>query len=75
MIHLQVAIVAWFEADFVCGSHSVGIPIVLVLHCLSLLFQSLQQYKNTRDKLGKWGMWTIPLIYYDKYSIHTVLQL
>ncbi|KAK4713586.1 hypothetical protein R3W88_019493 [Solanum pinnatisectum] len=50
MVHRQVATIAWFEADSVCGSHSVAIPIVLVLPYLFRLFQCLRQYKDTRDK-------------------------
>ncbi|KAH0652046.1 hypothetical protein KY284_031958 [Solanum tuberosum] len=50
MVHRQVATTAWFEADSVCGSHSVAIPIVLVLPYLFRLFQCLRQYKDTRDK-------------------------
>jgi len=49
-MHMQVATIAWFEADSVCGSHSVAIPIVLVLPYLFRLFQCLRQYKDTRDK-------------------------
>lgn len=47
---MQVATIAWFEGDSVCGSHSVAIPIVLVLPYLFRLFQCLRQYKDTRDK-------------------------
>ncbi|KAK4342014.1 hypothetical protein RND71_037830 [Anisodus tanguticus] len=50
MVHQQVATIAWFEADSVCGSHSVAIPIVLVLPYLCRLFQCLRQYKDTRDR-------------------------
>ncbi|KAK4342506.1 hypothetical protein RND71_038322 [Anisodus tanguticus] len=50
MVHRQVATIAWFEADSVCGSHSVAIPIVLVLPYLFRLFQCLRQYKDTRDR-------------------------
>ncbi|KAG4922392.1 hypothetical protein JHK86_051205 [Glycine max] len=31
MVNKQVATIAWLEADSVCGSHSVAIPIALVL--------------------------------------------
>ena len=48
--NLQVATIAWFEADSVCGSHSVAIPIVLVLPYLFRLFQCLRQYKDTGEK-------------------------
>ncbi|XP_073035464.1 uncharacterized protein [Primulina eburnea] len=50
MVHRQVATVAWFEADSVCGSHSVAIPIVLVLPYIFRLFQCLRQYKDTRER-------------------------
>ncbi|KAL3845222.1 hypothetical protein ACJIZ3_002625 [Penstemon smallii] len=50
MVHRQVATIAWFEADSVCGSHSVAIPIVLVLPYIFRLFQCLRQYKDTREK-------------------------
>ncbi|CAN4093824.1 unnamed protein product [Withania somnifera] len=50
MVHRQVATIAWFEADSVCGSHAVAIPIVLVLPYLFRLFQCLRQYKDTREK-------------------------
>ncbi|EMS66791.1 Phosphate transporter PHO1-2 [Triticum urartu] len=32
MVHRQVATIAWFEADSICGSHSVAIPLVLVFY-------------------------------------------
>lgn len=47
---IQVATIAWFEADSVCGSHSVAIPVVLVLPYLFRLFQCLRQYKDTGEK-------------------------
>lgn len=50
MVHRQVATIAWFEADSVCGSHAVAIPIVLVLPYLFRLFQCLRQYKDTKEK-------------------------
>ncbi|KAJ8449997.1 hypothetical protein Cgig2_029359 [Carnegiea gigantea] len=46
----KVATIAWFEADSVCGSHSVMIPLVLVLPYLFRLFQCLRQYKDTGEK-------------------------
>ncbi|RVW25503.1 hypothetical protein CK203_103512 [Vitis vinifera] len=48
--HMQVATIAWFEADSVCGSHSVAIPLVLVLPYLFRFFQCLRQYKDTGEK-------------------------
>ncbi|XP_057467333.1 uncharacterized protein LOC130756740 isoform X1 [Actinidia eriantha] len=50
MVHRQVATIAWFEADSVCGSHSVAIPVVLVLPYLFRFFQCLRQYKDTGEK-------------------------
>ncbi|KAF2292187.1 hypothetical protein GH714_015404 [Hevea brasiliensis] len=50
MVHRQVATIAWFEADSVCGSHSIAIPLVLVSHYCFRLFQCLRQYKETREK-------------------------
>ncbi|KAL9274944.1 SPX and EXS domain-containing protein [Drosera capensis] len=50
MLHGQVATIAWFEADSVCGSHSVAIPLVLVLPYIFRLFQCLRQYKDTGEK-------------------------
>ncbi|KAH7576786.1 hypothetical protein JRO89_XS01G0149500 [Xanthoceras sorbifolium] len=46
----KVATIAWFEADSVCGSHSIAIPLVLVLPYLFRFFQCLRQYKDTREK-------------------------
>ncbi|KAJ0807904.1 hypothetical protein HanLR1_Chr00c0951g0785551 [Helianthus annuus] len=48
--YCKVATIAWFEADSVCGSHSVAIPIVLVLPYIFRLFQCLRQYKDTKEK-------------------------
>ncbi|XP_050248065.1 uncharacterized protein LOC126695381 isoform X2 [Quercus robur] len=50
MVHRQVATIAWFEADSVCGSHSLAIPFVLVLPYLFRFFQCLRQYKDTGEK-------------------------
>ncbi|KAJ6683497.1 hypothetical protein OIU85_007209 [Salix viminalis] len=50
MVHRQVATIAWFEADSVCGSHSIGIPVALVLPYIFRLFQCLRQYKDTKEK-------------------------
>ncbi|KAF6160438.1 hypothetical protein GIB67_019207, partial [Kingdonia uniflora] len=50
MVHRQVATIAWFEADSVCGSHSIAIPLVLVLPYIFRFFQCLRQYKDTREK-------------------------
>ncbi|XP_019055871.1 PREDICTED: SPX and EXS domain-containing protein 5-like isoform X2 [Nelumbo nucifera] len=50
MVHQQVATIAWFEADSVCGSHSIAIPLVLVLPYICRLFQCLRQYKDTKEE-------------------------
>uniref|UniRef100_A0A1D1YV38 SPX and EXS domain-containing protein 1 n=1 Tax=Anthurium amnicola TaxID=1678845 RepID=A0A1D1YV38_9ARAE len=50
MVNRQVATIAWFEADSICGSHSIAIPLVLVLPYLFRLFQCLRQYKDTKEK-------------------------
>lgn len=47
---MQVATIAWFEADSICGSHSVAIPLVLVLPYIFRLMQCLRQYKDTKEK-------------------------
>ncbi|KAF5201221.1 EXS (ERD1/XPR1/SYG1) family protein, partial [Thalictrum thalictroides] len=50
MVHRQVATIAWFEADSVCGSHSIAIPLVLVLPYMCRFFQCLRHYKDTGEK-------------------------
>ncbi|XP_019413394.1 PREDICTED: SPX and EXS domain-containing protein 1-like isoform X1 [Lupinus angustifolius] len=50
MVHQQVATIAWLEADSVCGSHSIAIPLALVLPYLFRLNQCLRQYKDTGEK-------------------------
>ncbi|CAA6657777.1 unnamed protein product [Spirodela intermedia] len=50
MVNKQVATIAWFEADSICGSHAVAIPLVLVLPYLFRLFQCLRQYRDTKEK-------------------------
>ncbi|KAG6523933.1 hypothetical protein ZIOFF_013821 [Zingiber officinale] len=50
MVNRQVATIAWFEADSVCGSHSVAIPIVLVFPYMCRFFQCLRQYKDTKER-------------------------
>ncbi|XBI01713.1 hypothetical protein VPH35_130422 [Triticum aestivum] len=50
MVNRQVATIAWFEADSICGSHSIAIPLVLVLPYLCRFFQCLRQYKDTKEK-------------------------
>jgi len=46
----QVATIAWFEADAVCGSHQIAIPLVLVFPYICRLLQCLRQYKDTKEK-------------------------
>lgn len=50
MVHRQVATIAWFEADSVCGSHSIAIPLALVLPYICRFFQCLRQFKDTGEK-------------------------
>nr|XP_029121721.1 SPX and EXS domain-containing protein 1 isoform X5 [Elaeis guineensis] len=50
MVNRQVATIAWFEADSVCGSHSVAIPLVLVFPYVCRFFQCLRQYRDTKEK-------------------------
>ncbi|KAJ0977568.1 hypothetical protein J5N97_013042 [Dioscorea zingiberensis] len=50
MVNRQVATIAWFEADSICGSHSVAIPLVLVFPYLCRLLQCLRQFKDTKEK-------------------------
>ncbi|KAI9071267.1 hypothetical protein K1719_046773 [Acacia pycnantha] len=50
MVHRQVATIAWLEADSVCGSHSIAIPLALVLPYLFRLNQCLRQYKDTGER-------------------------
>ncbi|XP_061376060.1 uncharacterized protein LOC133318121 isoform X1 [Gastrolobium bilobum] len=50
MVHRQVATIAWLEADSVCGSHSVAIPLALLLPYFFRLNQCLRQYKDTGEK-------------------------
>ncbi|KAF3335575.1 SPX and EXS domain-containing protein 1-like isoform X1 [Carex littledalei] len=50
MVNRQVATIAWFQADAICGSHSVTIPLVLVFPYLCRFFQCLRQYKDTKEK-------------------------
>ncbi|XP_025887707.1 uncharacterized protein [Solanum lycopersicum] len=74
MVHRQVATIAWFEGDSVCGSHSVAIPIVLVLPYLFRLFQCLRQYKDTRDKTSLFNALkystAVPVIFVSALQYH-----
>lgn len=50
MSHGQVATIAWFEADDICGSHSIWIPCVLAYPYVCRFFQCLRQYSDTKEK-------------------------
>ncbi|XP_020587548.1 SPX and EXS domain-containing protein 5-like isoform X2 [Phalaenopsis equestris] len=50
MVNHQVATIAWFEADSICGSHSIAIPLVLVFPYLCRFFQCLRQYMDTKER-------------------------
>ncbi|XP_077211980.1 uncharacterized protein LOC143847152 isoform X2 [Tasmannia lanceolata] len=74
MVHRQVATIAWFEADSVCGSHSIAIPLVLVLPYIFRLFQCLRQYKDTKEKTSllnalKYST-AIPVIFLSALKYH-----
>ncbi|XP_068659915.1 uncharacterized protein [Aristolochia californica] len=76
VVHRQVATIAWFEADSVCGSHSVAIPLVLVFPYLCRLFQCLRQYKDSKEKTSLWNALkystAVPVIFLSalKYHVH-----
>ncbi|KAJ8749289.1 hypothetical protein K2173_018770 [Erythroxylum novogranatense] len=74
MLHRQVATIAWFEADSVCGSHSVAIPLVLVLPYVFRLFQCLRQYKDTREKTALFNALkystAVPVIFLSALKYH-----
>ncbi|XP_038714078.1 SPX and EXS domain-containing protein 1-like isoform X2 [Tripterygium wilfordii] len=76
MVHRQVATIAWFEADSVCGSHSVAIPIVLVLPYLFRLFQCLRQYKDMKDKTSLFNALkystAVPVIFLSALKYHVL---
>ncbi|KAI0510724.1 hypothetical protein KFK09_011333 [Dendrobium nobile] len=50
MVNHQVATIAWFEADSICGSHSIAIPLVLVFPYLCRFFQCLRQFRDTKER-------------------------
>ncbi|XP_058108477.1 uncharacterized protein LOC131251642 isoform X2 [Magnolia sinica] len=50
MVHRLVPTIAWLDADPVCGSQSIAIPLVLVFPYVCRFFQCLRQYKDTREK-------------------------
>ncbi|KAK9225935.1 hypothetical protein WN943_010980 [Citrus x changshan-huyou] len=72
----KVATIAWFEADSVCGSHSVAIPLVLVLPYLFRLFQCLRQYKDTREKTALFNALkystAVPVIFLSALKYHVL---
>eukprot|EP00257_Ricinus_communis_P014907 XP_015572702.1 SPX and EXS domain-containing protein 1 isoform X1 [Ricinus communis] len=74
MVHRQVATIAWFEADSVCGSHSVAIPLILVLPYIFRLFQCLRQYKDTREKTSLFNALkystAVPVIFLSALKYH-----
>ncbi|PHT98069.1 hypothetical protein BC332_33003 [Capsicum chinense] len=76
MFQKDVATIAWFEADSVCGSHSVAIPIVLVLPYLFRLFQCLRQYKDIRDRTTLFNALkystAVPVIFLSALKYHVV---
>ncbi|WCJ37608.1 EXS (ERD1/XPR1/SYG1) family protein [Euphorbia peplus] len=76
MIHRQVATIAWFEADSVCGSHSVAIPMILVLPYIFRLFQCLRQYKDTKEKTALFNALkystAVPVIFLSALKYHVL---
>ncbi|XP_057850582.1 uncharacterized protein LOC131061087 isoform X1 [Cryptomeria japonica] len=50
MVNRQVATIAWFDVEDVCGSHSFAIPCVLSFPYFCRFFQCLRQYKDTKDR-------------------------
>ncbi|RWR75666.1 SPX and EXS domain-containing protein 1 [Cinnamomum micranthum f. kanehirae] len=76
MVHRQVATIAWFEADSVCGSHSIAIPLVLVFPYLCRFFQCLRQYKDTREKASLWNALkystAVPVIFLSALKYHVI---
>ncbi|XP_051123600.1 uncharacterized protein LOC127246342 isoform X2 [Andrographis paniculata] len=74
MVHRQVATIAWFEADSICGSHAVAIPIVLVLPYFFRLFQCLRQYKDTKEKTSLFNALkystAVPVIFLSALKYH-----
>ncbi|KAJ7532268.1 hypothetical protein O6H91_14G080300 [Diphasiastrum complanatum] len=49
MYNRQVATIAWFEADDICGSHSIWIPCFLAFPYFCRFLQCLRQYYDTRE--------------------------
>ncbi|KAI4378285.1 hypothetical protein MLD38_015783 [Melastoma candidum] len=76
MVNRQVATIAWFEADSICGSHSIAIPIVLVLPYLFRLFQCLRQHKDTGEQTTllnalKYST-AVPVIFLSALKYHVI---
>ncbi|GAV89868.1 EXS domain-containing protein [Cephalotus follicularis] len=76
MVNQQVATIAWFEADSVCGSHSVAIPLVLVFPYICRLMQCLHQYKDTKEKTTLFNALkystAVPVIFLSAFKYHVV---
>ncbi|KAJ3688979.1 hypothetical protein LUZ61_018143 [Rhynchospora tenuis] len=76
MLNKQVATIAWFEADAICGSHSVAIPLVLVFPYLCRFFQCLRQYKDTKEKTCLFNALkyttAIPVIFLSALKYHVI---
>ncbi|GLT62044.1 hypothetical protein SLA2020_347100 [Shorea laevis] len=76
MVHRQVATIAWFEADSVCGSHSVAIPLVLVFPYIWRLMQCLRQYKDTKEKATLFNALkystAVPVIFLSALKYHVL---
>eukprot|EP01018_Ginkgo_biloba_P032289 Gb_40526 [translate_table: standard] len=79
MVNRQVATIAWFEADAICGSHSILIPCVLAFPYVCRFFQCLRQYKDTREKSCllnalKYAT-TFPVIFLSALKYHVVPEI
>uniref|UniRef100_A0A0C9QWA0 TSA: Wollemia nobilis Ref_Wollemi_Transcript_4388_1780 transcribed RNA sequence n=1 Tax=Wollemia nobilis TaxID=56998 RepID=A0A0C9QWA0_9CONI len=79
MVNRQVATIAWFEADSVCGSHSPAIPWILAFPYVCRFFQCLRQYKDTKDKFCllnalKYAT-AFPVIFLSAHKYHIVPEV
>ncbi|KAK8654548.1 hypothetical protein V6N13_128511 [Hibiscus sabdariffa] len=76
MVHSQVATIAWFEADSVCGSHAVAIPVVLIIPYIWQLMQCLRQYKDTKEKTSLFNALkystAVPVIFLSALKYHVL---
>lgn len=76
---IQVATIAWFEADSICGSHSVAIPVVLVWPSVFCFFQCLRHYKDTDEKSTLFNgkiSWKLHLMFLKQFlSIFSPLSI